>query len=152
MHVMAAEHALRLTDMTINRYWWRTHEDVGTLAVVKEFRGREHNHIVSTMLYGLLNTEVVRRGIDHVITVLDSHAYVQLTQMLGVPFMPIAHSEPFSYLGSENSRAAYGHCPHLRPAVEAFMGSQDENVRRLLAPHIERLVYGVGNPDIIQVR
>lgn len=131
----------------LSRCW-----DVGTLAVVKEFRGQSHNHIVSTMLYGLLHTEVCKRGIDHVITVLDSHAYVQLTQMLGVPFMPIAHSEPFSYLGSENSRAAYVHSPHVRPAVEAFMSSLDENVRRLLAPHVGRLIYSDGVPEVIEVR
>ena len=131
----------------LSRCW-----DIGTLAVVKEFRGQAHNHIVSTMLYGLLYAEVAKRDIQHVITVLDSHAYVQLTQMLGVPFMPIARSEPFSYLGSENSRAAYAHPPHVRPAVEAFMSSLDENVRRLLAPHVGRLIYGEGVPEAINVR
>jgi len=72
--------------------------------------------------------------------------------MLGVPFTPIAKSEPFSYLGSNNSRAAYVHPPHLKPAVEAFLSGLDENVRQLLAPHVDRLVHGTGLPAVVEIR
>jgi len=126
--------------------------DVGTLAVVKEFRGKAHNHIVSTMLYGLLHVAVRKHAIDHLVAVLDSHAYMQLTQLLGVPFVPILGSEPFSYLGSENSRAAYAHMPHVTPAVEAFMSSLNDDMRRLLAPHVARVIYGEGLPTAVEVR
>lgn len=140
---VVAHHGIR----NLDRCW-----DVGTLAVVKEFRGQAHNHIVSTMLYGLLYAEVEKRGIEHVVTVLDRHAFMQLTQMLGVPFTPIAGSEPFSYLGSDNSRAAYVYPPHVKDAVEAFLSGLDENVRRLLAPHVGRLIYGEGLPAVAEIR
>jgi hypothetical protein len=131
----------------LSRCW-----DVGTLAVLKPYRGQATDHLVSTMLYGLLYRELCRAGIEHLITVLDKHAYRQLTEMLGVPFVPIAGSEPFDYLGSASSRASYVHVPDVKSAVDQFMASLPANVRCLLQPYTSRLIDGEGLPDVVPVR
>jgi hypothetical protein len=126
--------------------------DVGTLAVLREYRGQAKDHYVSTMLYGLFYAEARRQGVEHVVTVLDKHAYAQLTQVLGVPFVPIAGSEPFNYLGSENSRAAYMNVPGAHALVEAHMNRLDKNVLPLLKPYLMRLMYSEGLPKVVSVR
>jgi hypothetical protein len=125
---------------------------VGTLAVRREYRGKTSDHYVSTMLYGLFYAEARRQGVEHVVTVLDKHAYAQLTQFLGVPFVPIADSEPFNYLGSENSRAAYMHVPGAGDAVEEYMNRVDKNVLPFIQPYLLRLSRAEGLPKPIGVR
>jgi hypothetical protein len=126
--------------------------DVGTLAVLRDYRGQASDHYVSTMLYGLFYDEAVRQGIEHVVTILDKHAYKQLTEVLGVPFVPIAGSEPFNYLGSENSRAAYMHVPGAGDAVEAYMDRLDQNLLPFLKPYLLRLSRAEGLPRPIGIR
>jgi hypothetical protein len=125
--------------------------DVGTLAVRKPYRGRATNNLISTMLYGLLHTAVHEYGIDHLVTILDKHAYSQLTELLGVPFVPMAGSQPFSYLGSENSRAAYLYVPDVDSAVETHVNRFDAEVQKLVRPHVDRLIHGAGLPKIVEV-
>lgn len=125
--------------------------DVGTLAVQRDYRGKGSDQFVSTMLYGLFHAEAQRRGIHHVITVLDKHAYTSLTQILGMPFVPMVGSAPFNYLGSENSRAAYMDFRNARTAVEAYMNRLDKNVLPLLRPHLARLLYAEGLPELVLV-
>jgi hypothetical protein len=125
--------------------------DIGSLAVLKEYRGAATDHVVSTMLYGYSFAEVHRRGIKHVVTILDKHAYAQLVELMGVPFSPIAGTEPFSYLGSENSRACYGYVPGSAEKMEARFESMPSNVQQLLRPYIARLLYCEGMPELVTV-
>jgi hypothetical protein len=125
--------------------------DVGTLAVLKKYRGQATGHLLSTMLYGLFYAEVCKAGVEHLVTILDKHAYKQLTELFAVPFVPIADSKPFNYLGSESSRAAYAHVPRIAPAMEAFMAGLQNDVLALLEPFMCRMLYGEGLPKVVVV-
>lgn len=125
--------------------------DVGTLAVLKNYRGQSHDHIISSMLYGLFYAEVSRARVDHVVAMLDKVAWRQLTEMLVVPFITIAGSAPFTYLGVPNTRAAYVHVPQVKPTVEAYLEKLEGNARRVLRPHLARLIYSEGLPPVIDV-
>lgn len=125
--------------------------DVGTLAVLKDYRGSAAGHLVSTMLYGLLRAEAIRTGIDHIVAVLDIHAFRQLVEMLGVPFVPIAGSRPFAYLGSESSIACYLSVPRASPSIEERMRSIVGNVSQQLRPLMERVASEATLPAIVRV-
>lgn len=124
--------------------------DVGTLAVARGYRGGE-GKLISTMLYGHFHAEALRRGIDHAVAILDAHAYRQLTESLAIPFVPLAGSAPFSYLGSESSRAGYLRMPDVVPTVEAFLNGLKESQRRLIEPLVARVIYARGLADLIHV-
>lgn len=136
-----AEHGIDL-----ERCW-----DIGTLAVLKPYRGAATDHMVSTLLYGLFFAEARRRRVQHLVTILDSHAHAQLTGLMGVPFSPIAHSAPFSYLGSENSRACYGFVPDGVPVMEAYLRGLEPEMYRVLRPYLGRLLYCEGLPQLVEV-
>jgi hypothetical protein len=125
--------------------------EVGTLAVLKRYRGQATGHVLSTMLYGLFYAELCKSAVKHVVTILDKHAYRQLTELFAIPFVPIADSQPFRYLGSENSRAAYMHVPLIAPALEAYMDGLEVNVRALLKPFLCRMLYGEGLPEVVEI-
>jgi hypothetical protein len=125
--------------------------DVGTLAVLDDYRGKSTGYLVSTILYGLLREEILRIDLEHLIAVLDCHAYRQLVEALGVPFVPISGSEPFPYLGSATSIAAYASVPRILPSMEAHMDRLDSNICQLLGPLIERVAHGVGLPPLVRV-
>ena len=123
--------------------------DVGTLAVLKKYRG--HGHAVSTMLYGQFYAAARKAGVEHAVAILDEHAYSQLTETFAVPFIPIVDTQPFDYLGSERSRAAYLHLPAVVPAVEATMAALDAGLRELLKPNLSRVIYAEGLPEVVLV-
>ena len=125
--------------------------DVGTLAVHKCFRGSSSDHLVGTMLYGMCHAATRAKGVDHLVTILDRHAFRQLTEMLAVPVIPIAASEPFHYLGSKHSRAAYIHVPSVVPAVEAHIARMPEQPRAVLEPYMTRVIYARGIPPVVEV-
>jgi hypothetical protein len=125
--------------------------DVGTLAVLDDYRGKTTGYLVSTILYGLLREEILRIGLEHLVAVLDCHAYRQLVEALGVPFVPISGSGPFPYLGSARSIAAYAPVPRILPSMEAHMDRLDSNIAPLLRPLIERVAHGVGLPPLVRV-
>jgi hypothetical protein len=133
--------------MDARRCW-----DIGTLAVLKEYRGASSDHMVSLMLYGYLYALMRRRGIQHLVTVLDKHAHWQLTQFLGVPIVPIAGSPPFTYLGVDDSRASYLYVPSATSAVEAHLHALPPQKQELLRPYIARLLYLEGMTDILEVQ
>jgi hypothetical protein len=126
--------------------------DAGTLAVTKSYRGRANAHLISTMLYGMFHGASRKLGVDHAVTVLDEHAYRQITQMLGVPFVPILGSQPFNYLGSESSRAAYLRFPELVPSVEAHLNSMPPEQRAAHEAPLTRVMYARDVPPLVHVR
>ena len=125
--------------------------DIGTLAVLKDYRSQQQDHQVSTMLYGVLHRAAIQEGVHHAVTVLDRHAYTQLTQMLAIPFEPIVGSEPFDYLGSPKSRAVYLYFPNVVPSVETHLGHLDDTTRRTLRPYVARVIYAEGVPAVVSV-
>jgi hypothetical protein len=125
--------------------------DCGTLAVLKHYRGRANANVISTMLYGMFHAASRKLGVDHLVTVLDQHAYKQITEFLGVPFVPIAGSAPFDYLGSESSRAAYLRFAELVPGVEARLNGIPVEQRALFEPALARVMYARDIPPVVQV-
>jgi hypothetical protein len=112
--------------------------DVGSLAVRKRWRGDGY---VASVLYGLLHQHCLRHGYEHMVCVLDSHAYRLLTT-IGVPFVPLAGTEPFSYLGSASSVACYGRVADLAPSVQARL------TQPAMQPLMRRLAFGEGLPEV----
>lgn len=92
--------------------------DVGTVAVLPEFRTNELKSALSKhpqpniMLYRSLYAKARYEGIDHFVSIIDSKAQRGL-KLLGVPFVPVNDSEPFSYLDSASSTALYGYVPEF---------------------------------------
>ena len=119
--------------------------------MLKEYRGQQQDHVVGTTLYGVLHRAALQSGVEHAVTILDKHAYVPLTQMLAVPCEPIAGSQPFDYLGSIDSRAAYLCFAKVVLRVETHMGNLDEPIRASLRPYIGRVLYAEGVPEVISV-
>jgi hypothetical protein len=112
--------------------------DVGTLAVPKKYRGDGGaGQRVSTLLYGLLYAELCRSGIEHVVAIVDDHAYRQLSETLAVPFVHIADSQPFPYLGSEINHAVYLQVRRIVPEV--------------MRPDLCHLAHGKGLPEVVGV-
>jgi hypothetical protein len=126
--------------------------DIGTLAVHKEYRAANSDHMVSLMLYGHLFALLRRRCIQHMVTILDRHAYAQLVEVLGAPIIPLAGSEPFSYLGSESSRACYASVPEAKARMEAHLASLSPEVQQLLKPYVARFLYCEDMSELVEVQ
>lgn len=125
--------------------------DVGTVAVLKEYRGRTSGHVVSAMLYGMLRATARRSGIEHLVAVLDTHAHGQLVDVMGVPFTPIADSEPFEYLGSATSIAVHVRMDQIIRSVEAHMQRLDTSLLQLVKPLLEFVVCEAHLPAVVRV-
>lgn len=127
--------ALNRHRMQLAKTW-----DIGTLAVLPEYRG---DHLVASELYGQLFAALRRARVRHVVTVLDDHAYQQLATVLGVPWEHICGSEPVAYLGSAKSHAVVCDVAKVLPAVEkhaAALGS----MRAVVGPLARRIFLGEG--------
>jgi len=84
--------------------------DVGTLAVLPEYRdGSGKGSAASIQLFRALYISALRHSITDMVSIIDKKAHKKLTRFLGVPFVPLGNTKPFSYLGSESSRAVYGY-------------------------------------------
>jgi hypothetical protein len=125
--------------------------DIGTLAVHKEYRAANSDHMVSLMLYGHLFALLRRRCIQHMVTILDRHAYAQLVEVLGAPIIPLAGSEPFSYLGSDSSRACYAAVATATGLMEAHLASLPPEVQSLLKPYVARFLYCEDMSELVEV-
>ncbi|MFA5003770.1 MAG: hypothetical protein WC498_00625 [Candidatus Saccharimonadales bacterium] len=80
--------------------------DVGSVAVLPEYRAGAMQ--ASIQLYRALYVSALDRNIKHLVSVIDKKPYEMMRRVLGIPFVPIAGSKYFSYLGSTESRAVYG--------------------------------------------
>jgi hypothetical protein len=124
--------------------------DVGTLAVVKEERNTASDFMVSTALYRTLYTEAVKYGIEHLVSIIDQKAYENL-KFLGVPFIPMVHSDYFSYLNSKKSIAVHGHVTDFFDKVDSYRESLTPRVRQMIGPYIDRLMFGTDVPEPISI-
>lgn len=125
--------------------------DFGTVAVLKDYRGQHQDHQVVTMLYGAVIRAALSAGVHHAVLVMDHHGYTQLTQTMAIPLVPILDTEPFEYLGSAKSRAAYVYLPNVRPSAETHLSHLDDTTRRSLRPSVARVIYAEGIPDVVPV-
>ncbi len=98
-------------DLYEGRIW-----DFATVAVRPEYRGGKSALLVSSLLYRTFLNAGRRSGVRHVVTMLDSHAFLSMT-LLGAPVVPMAGSAPFEYLGSASTRALYVPFAALAPSI-----------------------------------
>lgn len=130
---------------------WTRCWDIATVAVIPELRGEAGGQLVSVALYGHTYALALRSGIEHFIAILDEHAYRQLTRTFAIPFAPILDTAPFSYLGSESSRATYVRLADIRAHMQRHLEGFDDKRRALLAPYFRRLLDGIGLPPVVDV-
>lgn len=90
--------------------------DVGTLAVLPEYRGFDNRFEVSSKLYRSLFIFGESVDAQHMVTILDSKALKGL-DVLGVPFKTLEGTEAFAYLGSEKSFAMVGDFKKFQSSV-----------------------------------
>lgn len=83
--------------------------DIGTVAVLPEYRSAQG--AISVQLYRGMYVSAMKEDVQHFVSIIDSAPLSKLTDYLGIPFVPLNDSQPFSYLGSESSQAVYGHVP-----------------------------------------
>lgn len=131
--------------------------DIATVAVMKEYR-RSTSHLISTMLYGVVTDEALRGGISHCVAIMDQHVFSQLTELLALPFVPIASSQPFEYLGSSVSRATIVALPQVRPSVderlkklETLRNELDEKTLSQWRTCLTRVAFAHGLPELVRV-
>ncbi|AHB41969.1 hypothetical protein RAAC3_TM7C00001G0097 [Candidatus Saccharibacteria bacterium RAAC3_TM7_1] len=116
----------------LSRVW-----DVGTVAVPPEYRSGEG--AVSVQLYRAMYLSALENKIDHFISIVDLKPLGKLTGYLGIPFKPLAGTQPFKYLGSDRSQAVYGYVPEFYKKMSQKMRTP----RGLLARKaLKRLVKG----------
>jgi len=99
--------------------------DVGTLAILPEFRARVGNILPSLLLYRTLYVRCLSNpDYDHVVTIIDQAAEKNLHK-LSFPFKPI-DERYFSYLDSPQSRALYGINKEFYPSVSRRQAELEE--------------------------
>lgn len=103
--------------------------DVGTVAVRKPYR-TGNDISTSVQLYRALYVSAMENGIDHFVSIIDSRPLEKMVGYLGIPFVPMIDSKPFSYLGSESSQAVYGHVTEF---YEKMNRGRWTSVKRLMA-------------------
>jgi len=119
--------------------------DVGTVAVLPEYRGSLSDHLVSSALYRALYASAVEHNVEHFISVIDEHAYGNLA-MLGIPFVPIKGSDYFEYIGSERSLAVYGRVTEFFDVMSKYKEDLHTQLRPIIEPYMNRLMFGSDVP------
>lgn len=102
--------------------------DVGTVAVRKEYRTKDTE--ASVQLYRALYVSAMENDIKHFVSIIDARPLKKMVDYLGIPFVPMANSKSFSYLGSDESQAVYGHVPEF---YDTMRRGRLTSVKRLMA-------------------
>ncbi|MEV4344090.1 hypothetical protein AB0J83_06385 [Actinoplanes sp. NPDC049596] len=103
--------------------------DFATVGVLPAYRGGKSGLAVSSLLYRTFLKAGHRAGVRHLVALLDHRAHRNLA-LLGVPFVPMANSAPFAYLGSPSTMAL--HVPFAD--IEPSLTRQSRLLRRPGAP------------------
>ncbi|WAC90214.1 hypothetical protein [Mycobacterium sp. Aquia_213] len=99
--------------------------DIGTFAILSDYR--RSGASVSLQLYRGMYATALEEGIDHLIAIFDKLPLLAATEYLAIPIAPLCGTDYFSYLGSAESRAIYGHIPSFEPAVSRrLIGAKDD--------------------------
>jgi hypothetical protein len=109
--------------------------DYATVAVLKDYRGRRSALAVSSLLYRAVLLQGQREGVRHLTAMLDRGIYRNM-KLIGTPFVNLAGSGPFAYLGSAENRAVYADFPAIAPAISA----QADRLRRLARPGLSDIL------------
>lgn len=95
--------------------------DLGTLAVLPEYRGSTADFVPASLAYRTLYLTVLNNPrFDHVVTVIDENALRNLN-FFKFPFRPIFDSEGFSYLDSPKSYAMFAKNSSFYPQVRHWV-------------------------------
>ena len=108
--------------------------DYATVAVRPAYRGRRSALAVSSLLYRAVLVQGIREGVKHLTAMLDRGVYRNM-KLLGTPFVTLAGSGPFEYLGSAENRAVYADFPSCGPAIT----TQAERLRQASRPTLDDL-------------
>jgi hypothetical protein len=118
--------------------------DIGTLAVLPQYRGSRSAFMVSSLLYRAVYLVFHQQGVKHVVAMIDGGAYRNL-KTIGVPFVPMFGSAPFEYLGATDNRALYGDFHQLIPAMSEKAAELRQQarlgLRDVCRPNLKRLVF-----------
>jgi hypothetical protein len=118
---IAAAH--ELDEATQDAIW-----DVGTLAVLPEYRGKMSGLKVSTMLYRAYFLAGRALQVKKLTAIIDPRAR-RNAELLGIPLENLAGSEPFDYEGSKDSTAVIGHFPDFEASVNAQAAALREKAK-----------------------
>lgn len=117
--------------------------DIGTVAVLPEYRQKGVN--ISIQLYRSLYKDAMNHGVKHMFSIIDRKPYETMTKYLGIPFLDLADSKPFSFEGSKESVAVYGYVPDFFKK----MSRQTLHPRGIMAArHLIPLVFGTKDRSI----
>lgn len=129
-----------------------TVQDVGTIAVPREYRRREGP--VSILLERAMYIDALERGVTALISIVDHKPLIKLKSRwrgVGIPFARLGKSKAGPYLGSKKSHAVHGYVPEFYEK----MSKHRESLRgRLLAKFVlgdalDRLVEGTEDDAIV---
>jgi hypothetical protein len=118
--------------------------DIGTLAVLPEYRGKLSGLKASTLLYRTVFLEGSRRGMRMATAIIDPAAR-RNSDLLGIPFENICDSEPFDFEGSKGSMAIIGDFTNFEASVVGKANALRDRARThigdLLTLNIKRIVF-----------
>lgn len=118
--------------------------DVGTVGVRKQYK--ELTADASVQLYRALYVSAMEHDVKHFVSIIDSKPLEKMKEFLGIPFVPMVDSEPFSYLGSKSSEAVYGYVPEF---YETMKKARWRSLKRIMARKaFMQLVEGSKDRDI----
>ena len=128
--------------------------DIGTVAVLPEYRdGSGKGSAASLQLFRAVYRDAMESDIKHLVSIIDKKAHAKLTGYLGVPFVALAGSPPFAYLGSKKSRAVYGRADEFYEKMTALpRGPLGQIRRRLAKAALQILVYGSRDDTIMPTK
>ena len=111
---------IHLSATDVKRYHqidaWANVWDVGTVAILSGYR--RSGASASLQLYRGMYVTALQEGIDHLIAIIDRLPLRAMTDYLAIPFVSLCGTNPFSYLGSPDSRAVYGYIPDFDPIIK----------------------------------
>lgn len=118
---------------SLDRIW-----DVGTLALLKDYRRGTSGVGPSALLYRALLIGVQDNNIEHIVTVIDEKALGALRK-LGIPFENMCDSESFPFEGSEHSFAAIGVVDDVLPNMMRREQELRQEMVRAVASQVLKL-------------
>lgn len=122
----------QLDPATLDATW-----DVGTLAVLPEYRGKRSDLMASTLLYRAYFLAGRTHGIQKLVAIIDPRARKNAA-LLGIPLSNICDTESFDYEGSKGSAAVIGDFPDF----EASVSRQAQVLQEKARVHIGDLLHG----------
>lgn len=110
--------------------------DIGTVAAMHGYPPGA----ASIQLYRGAYLAAMRENVQHVVSVIDMNVLPKLTNYLGFPFVSLAGTGPFEYLGSKQSQAVYGYVPEFH--AQMIQKQKSTLKGRLAEKVLDRLLIG----------